>query len=149
KRMTSADLQSRWRLLSGNQGRASDPEFSHFAASMLDVPIFDTEKIGHFRQLLACLARGLAGEGDPHELLAEIRAREAELRSLRVPNRAWVMASEMVDIRIWRGHFSRHHDVTQAELGLTGFPQNIAVGLLISRDPDVDGVEDLIARDSF
>ncbi|HEV8244952.1 MAG TPA: AraC family transcriptional regulator, partial [Polyangiaceae bacterium] len=149
ERPSASDVLSRWRKLTGNHGRVSDPEFSHYLATTLATTTLHAAALEVFKQLLGCLVELLEGSGDPRKLEAQIREMRARLRHVRRAERMWAAVPGMLDEKTWRRWLGPLTGYVLSEFGMKGPPEHVVVGLLLGRADEADPVDDLIRRDAF
>jgi AraC-like DNA-binding protein len=147
-RLTSADVLDRWRSLTGRQGHPTDPEFSQYLESALETTTLDADQLAAFRRWLDCLASLMAGESAP-DPTSEMQAVEKKLLEVRHADRMLVATREMFDPRTTRVWARPARSALLKSLGLSGYPESVAVGLFASARRDSDPVDDLIRRDAF
>jgi AraC-like DNA-binding protein len=148
-RATSAEILERWRWLTGRQGHPSDPEFAHYLSVTLSTLVLEGQQALVFERLMTRLARLMAGEGRAGEVLAEAEVLRDKLEEARSVDLTWESARSMVDERTTRLWASRHRAVALSRVGLSRAPELALVGLVVSRDSELDPVEDLLRRDAF
>ncbi|HEV8244465.1 MAG TPA: AraC family transcriptional regulator, partial [Polyangiaceae bacterium] len=148
-RPTSAEILERWRGLSGRQGNPADPEFSDYVAATLDTLVLSAGHAKLFERFAVCVARLLAGDGDPRALLDEAEPLRDELERSRSVDRMWAAARSMVDPRTSRSWSSPHRVEGLANMGLSRVPDQALAGLLVSRRTDSDPVDDVLRRHAF
>jgi AraC-like DNA-binding protein len=148
-RPTSADLIERWRRLTGRQAHPADPEFAAYLSVTLSTLVLDSGGLVAFERLLDCLAALMAGVGDAAELTNRFEALRGELQQARFIEDAWEKVREAVDDRSQRTAFDESLKNYLRDLGLSGMPDHVLVGLTVSRLPDRDPVDEAIARDAF
>jgi len=149
ERATSAALLERWRALTGRQGHPADPEFSQYMAMVLSTLVLERPRVAKYGRLLECLAQLMAARGSSVAIQREIQSLRTELLVARAVERSWKEASTLVDARTSRVLASRHSAVRLRTLGLTRPPEQVAVGLLASRDENADPVDILVRREAF
>jgi AraC-like DNA-binding protein len=146
---TSSEILDRWRWLTGRQGRMSDPEFAHYVAMVLSIPVFEGAAANTFRQLVECLAVLMVGEGDAEAVFAKVVAMRASLADTAFPLRMWEAARAMVDQRtehIWASPANTPH---LAALGAERVPEHAIVGLVSSRRDEADALDELLRRSAL
>lgn len=148
-RPTGADIWARWHAIAASHGQASDPEFLHYLSTALQTTTLEGDRLDAFRQLVDCLARLLADEGDTERLAAEVLEVRAKLDDVRFVERMWEATRSIVDERTFRGWLSRARSRALTLLGADHLPQHALVGLLLGRDREIDAVDDLLRRDAF
>ena len=148
-RPTSADIQQRWRALTGRMAHPSDPEFASYLQATLEILVLDGKKAARFERLTACFARLLAENGRADDITNEADVLRAELEQERMPERSWNAVRTMVDERSPRTWQSGGKAWSLRFLGLSRLPDHVAVGLTASREPVHDPVEEALRRDAF
>jgi AraC-like DNA-binding protein len=135
--------------LTGRQGHPSDPEFARFLEVALSVLVLEAPRFASFRELVECFARLMAAQGDADKLHARIRLLGARLGGARLADRTWATARAMVDERTTRSWASPARLARLRAIGLARFPEQAAVGLVVSRELGADPVDEAIRRDAF
>jgi AraC-like DNA-binding protein len=146
ERPTSSSLYARWREISGRHGQISDPEFSRFVAVVLETLTLGRADLLAFTRLVGALADALAKHGGTRPGLGRVAERLVRLRSAE---RAWTVAREIVNERIWRGWTSPHRAGTLGELGLARVPSDAVAGFFVDHDGQADPLDGLLRRDVF
>jgi AraC-like DNA-binding protein len=149
ERPTSSDIRSRWREISGSHARPSDPEFLHYLSTTLSTTTFEGDQLDAFRQLLGCLAKLLADEGDAERAAVEVHRLRERLDRVRAVERMWEATRTIIDLRTYRAWLSQARARALALMGCARLPQHAVVGLLLGREKQSDPVEDLLKRDAF
>ncbi|HEV8246278.1 MAG TPA: hypothetical protein VGP93_10945, partial [Polyangiaceae bacterium] len=145
----AAQIQGRWRNLTGRQGHPADPEFAAFLKATLDVLVLSPDALPSFERLLESLTTLMAGEGRADELLNEVTALTYALAEARAPERMWGLARGIVDERSLRAHFSAASLYPLSEFGVTRSPDQVLVGLLVNTAPATDPVDEAVRRHAF
>jgi AraC-like DNA-binding protein len=148
-RPTSVDVLERWRWLTGRQGHPADPEFASYLSTVLSTLVLSGDQVRAFEDLLGCFAALLTGQGDAGELKTRAGRRQIGLGEVRLAERTWEAAREMVDERsahVWEGV---HHAYGLVGLGLSHVPDHVLVGLTVDRSSGRDPVGEAIRRDAF
>jgi AraC-like DNA-binding protein len=148
-RSTSSDIRSRWHGITGNHARPSDPEFLHYLSITLATTVLEGAELDAFRQLLACLAKLLAGEGDAEQLAAEVHRLRERLDGVRAVERMWDATRTIIDLRTYRAWLSQARARALALMGCDKLPEHAVVGLMLGRDKMIDPLEDWLKRDAF
>jgi AraC-like DNA-binding protein len=148
-RPTSTEVLERWRWITGRQGHPSDPEFAAYLSTTLSTLVLDAKKLASMEQLLSLFAKLMAGTGDADTLMTRIGELRAELEPVRMTERVWAAAREMVDERTTRAWHGVYHAFELKILGLSRVADHVLVGLTSSRDPSIDPVEEAIVREAF
>jgi AraC-like DNA-binding protein len=144
-RPTSADILERWRTVTGEQGHPNDPEFLHYVTAMLETLVLDGRRLATFTQMVEALALLLGGQGAPDDIRQQIASLDRELGAARFVDRVWDAARSMVDERTSRT-MTTHSGEQLRGLGLARFPERVVAGLLVSRRPSADPLDDLLRR---
>jgi AraC-like DNA-binding protein len=149
-RPTSAELLERWRALTGRQGHPSDPEFSNYLSESLSTLVLDAKRQARFRRILECLAALMVSAGPVGRLVAEVASLTRELDDVRFVERGWDMARDMVDERTSRVWSRPHRRDRRQTVGLLALPDQVVVGLFVSRRRrDADPVGEVLRKDAF
>src|SRR5262249_111447 len=146
-RPTSAEILERWRWMTGRHGHPADPQFAHFLTVTLSTLILDGGKDVIFGRFLAILAKLLAGEGRAESLFQEAERLRAQVEQPGFAGRMWNVARSMLDERTSRSWASPHRSAWLASLGLPRVPDQALVGLVMSRQPVAEPVDELLRRD--
>jgi len=141
-RSTSADVLTRWHWLTRRRGHPSDPEFAHYLSTTLSTLVLEGRKIRDFERFLLCFAKLLSGEGHAKEALAQADVLRRNLNEARSAERAWEAARSMVDERTQRSWSSSDRILSLRELGLSRAPDHVLVGLIASRQPELEEVDE-------
>jgi AraC-like DNA-binding protein len=149
RRPTAADLLERWRALTGREGHLSDPEFSHYVACVLETLTLDRELLHQYQSLLECYALLIAQRGDAEQLAHDALGLQQKLERARAAENAWDAAQSLVDEKFAGEWLSPHSHEGFSRLGVTGFPENVLVGLSIAGRGDAHPVDELLRRDAF
>jgi AraC-like DNA-binding protein len=131
---TAADLQDRWRWLTGAQGHPADPEFRAYLEAALGTLRLDSDETAALQRLLLCLAELMAGEGMADRLLNEVHRLGARLARAREPDRMWDLTRSMLDERSLRTHYSAARAWDLAQIGLERSPDQALVGLILDAE---------------
>ncbi|HEV8244436.1 MAG TPA: AraC family transcriptional regulator, partial [Polyangiaceae bacterium] len=149
-RPSSADIQERWRVLTGNQGDLSDPEFAYFLSASLATLVLEGPQVGHFSKLLELLARLCSGQGDADACFAQISALYSELSGARIADQMWEAARAMLDERTSRAWATTRARARRLQaLGVARFPEHVAVGLFVAPNEASDALDELLRREAF
>jgi two-component system response regulator YesN len=146
-RPTSEGILARWHALTGRRGHLGEPEFAAYVSTVLGTLVLDDARLERFERLLHCLSLLMAGRGDAAKLVNETEAIHVELSKVRLVERTWQAAREMIDERFtdrWqseRGNLSR--------LGLSRFPDQVLVGLNVGLALAPDPVDEVLRRDAL
>ena len=109
----------------------------------------ENDRLAVFRRLLGRLAVLMASEGLAERLGDEIGVLRRELAPVRVVERTWDAVREMTDEKTSRFWSSPYREDQLVELGLPSMPEQVMVGLCVSRQADADPVDDLLRRNAF
>jgi AraC-like DNA-binding protein len=149
-RASSSEVQERWQRVTGRQASLSDPEFAQYVELTLSTLVLDPKQQKALQGLLERLAELMAGNCVVDNVHDAIRALDAELWGARLVEVAWEVAEAMVDPRTthtWtrptQPGWQRDH------LGLLAPPDQVAVGLFVSRRHDADPVDDRLREHAF
>jgi AraC-like DNA-binding protein len=148
-RASSADALDRWHQLTNVHGRLADPAFSHYLSMTLSTLTLEGARVDDFSQLLLCLSKLLGAHPDQRALTKEVAVLRDRLYRLRIGERMWNAAQEMVDERttgLWQ---TRNVIDALADMKIARMPQHAAVGLLLDRRDDPDPVDAAVRRDGF
>jgi AraC-like DNA-binding protein len=102
-----------------------------------------------FRKLVDHLAKLMSGEGPSDDTYQVVRALRAELMKVRLPERMWDAARAMVDERTSRTWASQNRAFQLMQLNVRGFPEQLLVGLLVSRERTPDPVDEIVRCEAF
>ena len=148
-RSTSADIYERWKKLTGSRGHPSDPEFAHYISTTLSTLVLEGKQAAAFRRRAELCAKLMAGEGASDALYREHIALRSVLLGARMAERMWDAAQAMVDERTSRSWASQNRAWQRRMLGVSGFPEQVVVGLFVNQDQSSDPVDELVRRDAF
>jgi AraC-like DNA-binding protein len=148
-RSTSADVLTRWHWLTRRRGHPSDPEFAHYLSVTLSTLVLEGRRAHDFERFLRCFAKLLSGGGQANQTLAQADLLRVKLTEARSAEEAWESARSMVDERTQRSWSSSDRTLSLRALGLSRAPDHALVGLIASRQPELDPVDDLLRRDVF
>jgi AraC-like DNA-binding protein len=147
RRPTSGDVLTRFRWLTGSQGRLGDPSFSHYLSMTLGTLTLEGALLHDFQRLLVCLSRLFEGSVDDDHLAGDIAVLRSKLLAARFAERMWDEASAMVDERTARMNSASAGALQR--LGLERLPEHVVVGLLLGRQDVSDPVDEVIRRDAY
>jgi AraC-like DNA-binding protein len=148
-RPTSADVQARWRWLTGTQARAGDPELAHYLAMTLATPTFEGPLLEAFRRFASTFCGLLAARTDADTLKARTTALRQKLSAVRRVERTWETAAELVDERTSRAWTSIHRLEHLRFAGAKQMPSHAVVGLLSGREDEPDAIDAILRRDAL
>jgi AraC-like DNA-binding protein len=149
-RASGADLRERWQRVTGRQASLSDPEFAQYLELTLATLVLDSEQQAALQRLLERMAELMAEGCVVDNVHDAIKALDSELWSARFVEVAWEAAEAMVDARsthIWTR--PSQYGAQREALGLLAPPDQVAVGLFVSRRRDADPVDDRLRERSF
>jgi AraC-like DNA-binding protein len=147
-RPTASEILERWRRLTGRQGEALDPEFSHFIAGTLQALVLDGQKSAQFKLALELVARLLSGSGDAEGLIREIETLKGKLQEARLADRTWTIAQALTDARTSRSWGSPQRAPRLWAVGAKRIPEHVMVGLMVDLKRS-DPVDERVRRDAF
>jgi AraC-like DNA-binding protein len=148
-RPTAADIQDRWRSLTGRQGHPSDPHFAGYLSATLATIVLDSAALAALKRLLENWARLAIGDGDAGVLANAIERDRLVLNPARYADRVWNSVREMIDDRfthLWQG---RSVAPSLVYLGLPKVPDRILVGLMTSVREAVDPIEEVVTNNAL
>jgi len=148
-RATGAEIQERWRKLTGRQGHPSDPFFASYLEATLATIVLDAAQTAAFRRLLENWVTLAIEEGDPAELANAIERDRVLLDAAHLVDRQWATVREMIDERfthIWQTHAIAPNLVFY---GLPRVPDSVLVGLATSRSDASAEVEEIVRRSAL
>src|SRR5262249_7278776 len=148
-RPTSTEIHERWQRLTGSRGHLSDPEFAHYIAVTLSTLVLEGKQAAAFRRRVELCAQLMAGEGASDDIFREALALRGELSGARMAERRWDAAQAMVDDRTSRSWASQNRAWQLRQLGVSGFPEQVVVGLFVNQERSADPVDELVRRDAF
>jgi AraC-like DNA-binding protein len=148
-RASGADALDRWQQMTNVHGHLGDPAFSQYLSMTLSTLTLEGARVDDFKQLLLCLSKLLGTNPDRRALAKEVAVLRDRLYRLRISERMWNAAQEMVDERttgLWQ---TRNVIDALADLQIARMPQHAAVGLLLDGRDDRDPVDAVVRRDGF
>jgi hypothetical protein len=148
-RPTSSDLQARWRWLTGTHARAADPEFGRYVAMTLATATFDDTTLGVVTRFAEIFCRLLGGRGPAESIAADASAVREKLTAVRLVDRCWEAAADMIDESSSRAWTSPHWAEHLRFAGAERLPSHAIVGLMAGRADDPDPIDELLRRDAF
>ena len=148
-RPTSTEVLERWRVITGHQGHPDEPEFAHYLSMTLSTLVLEGSLVAALSRFLTCWTQLMAGEGHAVALLAEADVLRGKLEQARMVELMWTAAQSMVHEWTSRSWSSQHLAGDLTRLGLSAPPDQLAIGLMVSLQRDVDPVDDLLRRDAF
>jgi AraC-like DNA-binding protein len=146
RRPTAIEILTLWRELTGRQGHLADPEFARCLELVRSTLVLDTAQLEAFRGVVERLSTLLSLSGATEDIRAEAIALANKAKGARHVELVWSVAAAMIDERSAQAWSGRHVRVQRAELGLSGVPDRLAVGLFVSRDAATDPVGGLLCR---
>jgi AraC-like DNA-binding protein len=149
ERPTSIDILERWRSLTGRQGHLSDAEFAAYLSTTLGTLVLEGELTGKFQELLVCLGKLMAGEGQADALANRADALRVELERVRDVEVTWEAVRQMVDERTTQTWDSLDRVYSLYRLGLPRRPDQALVALTTSVSSSFDPVDEAVRRDAF
>ncbi|HEV8245548.1 MAG TPA: AraC family transcriptional regulator, partial [Polyangiaceae bacterium] len=148
ERPTSSDVLRRWRDITGNQGRVTDPVFSQYLSTTLDTLTLEGELFPAFQRLMTCFAGLVAGNGDANALAAEAHGLRQKLINARFDERMRQTAHGFVDDQT-APTFATYSHGDFGAIGLEQIPDHVVAGLLLGRPNQSDPVDEVIRSDAF
>jgi AraC-like DNA-binding protein len=148
-RPTTSEVQNRWRWLTGTNARAADPEFAHYLALTLTTATFEGPMLDVLRRFVETFCRLLAGQDDTNSLASSADALRKRLSAVRLVDRSFETAAEMVDERTSRAWTSPHWVDHLRFLGAERLPSHAIVGLISGRQDDLDPIEHILRCDAL
>jgi AraC-like DNA-binding protein len=148
-RPKSLDIVERWRAIAHQRANLADPSFSRYLSTTLGTLTLEGPMLALFERLLVCFSRMLGDFANANALAAEFDSLIARLRPTRSAERQWEAARSMVHERtaqVWSTAISRD---PLRSLGLKRAPEHVVVGLLRTRSPGQDAIEELLAAHAF
>lgn len=148
-RPTAADIQERWRSLTGRQGHPSDPHFAGYLSASLATIVLDGAELAALKRLLENWARLAVGRGDAGVLANAIEQDRVVLNPARHVDRVWQSVREMVDDRfthLWQG---RSVAPNLVHWGLSKVPDRVLVGLVTNVREAGDPIEEVIRNNAL
>jgi AraC-like DNA-binding protein len=147
-RPTSADILERWRTITGEHGRVTEPRFASYVAATLATLTLEGKRLDTFRTLVQGFADLMAHVGNPGEVFAAVERARAELLPLRRAESMWATAKTMLDERTGEVWLS-YSEGTLREFGLKRAPRGVMVGLVRGGKAGLDPVDALIRQDAL
>jgi AraC-like DNA-binding protein len=147
-RPTSAEVLSRWRTITGREGRLEDASFSQYVTRTLSTLTLEGPRVRCFERLLTCLADLAADHGERDALAKEIDAARKALEVVRYPERVWKTARLLVDERS-NVTWAEHGGMELARLGMLELPRHVVVGIAAGREREADLLDERLRRDAF
>jgi AraC-like DNA-binding protein len=148
ERPDSSRILSRWRGLTGQKGKLSDPKFAAYVRMTLATLVLDAGAVAAFRSLLLSLAGLIGSEGRADALANEVQAKRLELERVRSVERNWEAVHEMIDERWSRAQYSASLDHERYLLGLSRATDQVLVGLAVAQR-SLEPVDELVRCDAF
>lgn len=148
-RPTSTEVQNRWRWLTGTTARAADPEFAHYLALTLGTATFEGPMLGVLQRFAQTFCRLLGGQAETAWVASSGAALRKKLSAVRLVDRSFEAAAEMVDERTSRAWTSPHWVEHLQFLGAERLPSHAIVGLIAGRHDDFDPIEQILRCDAL
>ncbi|HEV8245773.1 MAG TPA: helix-turn-helix domain-containing protein [Polyangiaceae bacterium] len=148
-RLSGADIRERWQRLTGRQAHPTDPEFATYLTSALSILVLDQGKARVFEELLECMAKLIAGEGDADEIANQADQLRRQLEPVRLVDRTWNAVRMMVDDRSERSWSHANSAYELSTVGLSRVADHLLVALAVNRGPETDPVDEAVRRDAF
>jgi AraC-like DNA-binding protein len=146
QRATATEILTLWRELTGRQGHLADPEFARCLDLVRSTLVLDPGQLEAFQGGVERLSALLSLSGATEDIRAEAIALANKVKGARHVEHVWSVADAMIDERSAQAWSGRHVRLQRTELGLSGVPDHIAVGLFVSRDAAGDPVGGLLRR---
>jgi AraC-like DNA-binding protein len=148
-RPTTPNILDTWRYLTGRKAHFEDPEFAAYLSSVFSILVLSREKLRSFHNLLDCLAKLMAGEGDADVLVNRAVALRTELEEARFVDRMWEVTQTMIDERTPRTWRTAGRAPQLKRLGFSRDVHHILVGLTTNRATSRDLVDEAVRRNLF
>jgi AraC-like DNA-binding protein len=149
-RPTSTEVLERWRRVTGRQANASEPEFSQYVELTLSTLVLNERQQQAFQKLLEHMASLMAEPSLVSNAHDAEKALGVELRPARFVEIVWEAAEAMVDASTTHIWTRPSQFIEQREaLGLMNVPDQVLVGLFVSRRRDADPVDELLRGHEF
>ena len=148
-RPSSTEMSNRWRWLTGTNARAADPEFAHYLALTLATATFEGPMLDVLQRFVETFCRVLSGEDDTDSLEVTGAALRKKLSVVRLVDRSFEAAAEMVDEHTSRAWTSPHWEEHLRFLGAQRLPSHAIVGLISGRQDDLDPIEQILRCDAL
>ncbi|HEV8247256.1 MAG TPA: AraC family transcriptional regulator [Polyangiaceae bacterium] len=148
-RATAAEIQERWRKLTGRPGHPSDPFFAGYLAATLATIVLDAAQTAALRRLLESWVSLAIQEGDPAGLANAIERDRVLLDAAHLVDRQWDTVREMIDERfthVWQTHAITPNLVFY---GLPRVPDGVLVGLAMSQSDASSALEEIVQRNAL
>ena len=126
-------MSNRWRWLTGTNARAADPEFAHYLALTLATATFEGPMLDVLQRFVETFCRVLSGQDDTDSLEVTGAALRKKLSVVRLVDRSFEAAAEMVDEHTSRAWTSPHWEEHLRFLGAQRLPSHAIVGLISGR----------------
>jgi AraC-like DNA-binding protein len=149
RRPTAREIVARWRNMSGHEPRLRDPEFDAYLRLSLETLVLQPAQLKTFERLLVALATLMAGVGRADELANRAQGFRQGLERVRLAERMWAAARDMLDERSAAFQFSAASAYELRALGLESAADQVLVGLTASSDSSRDSVEEIVRADGF
>jgi AraC-like DNA-binding protein len=148
-RPSSAEVLERWHALSGSQGHVTDPQFRQYLSATLKTLTLEGSLPDALETLVECFAGLISNRGEPELLARRAEAMRFKLGAARLAEAMWDAIRTMVDeptSHVWAAPDQWRE---RSDLGLSGIPEHVVVGLLLGDPDEPDPVDDLLRRDAF
>jgi AraC-like DNA-binding protein len=148
-RTTAAEIQERWRKLTGRLGHPSDPFFAGYLAATLATIVLDDAQSAALRRLLENWVSLAVEEGDAADLANAIERDRVLLDAAHLVDRQWSTVREMIDERfthVWQTHAIAPNLVFY---GLPRVPNGVLVGLATSPSDSSAALEEIVRRNAM
>jgi AraC-like DNA-binding protein len=148
-RPTGAEIQARWRWLTGHAADPADPTLSRYMERRMQVLTLDPGRLRDFRRWLECIAALIAGEGDARSVAIRAASLLARLEEARFAERMWESARSMLDDRSARSWLSQQLGDDLARIRMTALPDRVLVGLIARPRRGGDPIGEILKLDLF
>jgi AraC-like DNA-binding protein len=148
-RPSSLELQSRWRWLTGTNARAGDPEFAHYLELTLATATFEGPMLDALVRFVETFCRLLSGQGDSKALEQTGAALRKKLSVVRLVERSFEAAADLVDERTSRSWTSPHWVDHLRFLRAERVPSHAIVGLIAGARDELDPIDQLLRCDAW
>ena len=138
-RPTSASILECWKRMSGAYGSLGDPLFSLRVGNDVHLGA-RRHRARYVSNALTSYAALLGGSGSSTAWAARAEEARQKIVKLRLPERSWEAARNLVDDRSMRPRFAPLDHGDLALFGLTRAPEHVIVGLTVARHAGGDPV---------
>src|SRR5262249_17947315 len=136
--------------VTGRQASLSDPEFAQYLELTLSTLVLDSEQQSALQRLLERMAELMAEGFVVDNVHDAMKALESALWGARFVEVGWEAAEAMVDARTTHVWTRPSQYIAQREaIGLLAPPDQVAVGLFVSRRREADPVDDRLVEHAF